>query len=88
MDEVLPIETMEIPNWKAWAFTHSIVELATAIKPIVLKSLLGRSDCQAVLYFDPDMVLFSRLDDLIMRLKVADILLTPHQLALKLALLK
>lgn len=78
-DEVLPVESLGIRDWKTWTFTHTIVELATAIKPVALESLLSRPDCSAVLYFDPDMVLFSRLDDLVERLNATDILLTPHQ---------
>lgn len=78
-DEVLPIESLGIPDWQRWAFTHNIVELSTAIKPFVLSHLLARPDCKAVLYFDPDMVLFSRLDDLIQELDLSDVVLTPHQ---------
>lgn len=78
-DEIMPIETLDIPDWQRWAFTHNIVELSTAIKPFVLRRLLDRPDCGGVLYFDPDMVLFSRLDDLIDRLATSDVLLTPHQ---------
>lgn len=78
-DETLAIEDLGIPMWRPWAFTHSLVELATAVKPFVMASLLGRPGCRAVLYFDPDIVLFSRLDDLINQLEEADILLTPHQ---------
>jgi hypothetical protein len=78
-DEIMPAETLEIPDWERWAFTHNIVELSTAIKPFVLRRLLDRPDCAGVFYFDPDMVLFSRLDDLIGRLSGSDVLLTPHQ---------
>jgi len=78
-DEIMPIDTLDIPDWWRWAFTHDIVELSTAIKPFVLSRLLDRPDCGGVFYFDPDMVLFSRLDDLIGRMGESDILLTPHQ---------
>lgn len=78
-DEIMPIDTLNIPDWRRWAFTHDIVELSTAIKPFILQRLLDRPDCGGVFYFDPDMVLFSRLDDLIDRLQHADIVLTPHQ---------
>ncbi len=78
-DEIISIDALEIPDWKRWAFTHDIVELSTAIKPFALNRLLEREDCAGVLYFDPDMVLFSRLDDLIRGLDEYDILLTPHQ---------
>jgi hypothetical protein len=78
-DEIMTIDELGIPDWRRWAFTHDIVELSTAIKPFVLSRLLDRPDCSGVVYFDPDMVLFSRLDDLIGRLGESDILLTPHQ---------
>lgn len=78
-DEILPISALGIENWRQWAFTHEIVELSTAIKPFALANLLSRDDCKAVIYLDPDMVLFSRLDDLISEFESHDILLTPHQ---------
>lgn len=78
-DSILAIEDLGIPNWKAWSFKHSIVELSTAIKPFALKRLLDRPGCETVLYFDPDMVLFSRVDDILKTLETANLALTPHQ---------
>lgn len=79
IDEVLPVATLDIPDLTRWIYFHAIVELATAIKPWVLKSLLARPDVGRVLYFDPDMVLFSRLDDLLEKLEGNNVALTPHQ---------
>jgi hypothetical protein len=79
-DSIIPVESLDIPDVKGWAFCHAIVELATAIKPFVLKQLLERDDCEKVIYFDPDMVLFSRVDDILEGLNSANIVLTPHQL--------
>jgi len=79
-DEVHTVAELNIPEWNPWAFCHSIVELATAIKPFCLKQLLEREDCETVLYLDPDMVVFSRLDDIIDALRQSSILLTPHQI--------
>ena len=58
---------------------HNIVELSTAIKPYALKHLLAQPGCEAVLYFDPDMVLFSRVDDILAALARSNLTLTPHQ---------
>jgi hypothetical protein len=80
-DNVLLINTLNIPNWRGWAFCHSIVELATAIKPFALMKLLQRDDCEKVLYMDPDTVAFSRLDDVLQALDEANIVLTPHQIS-------
>lgn len=78
-DEVMPIGQLDIPDLRGWAFCHTIVELATAIKPFMLSNLLGREDAARVIYLDPDIVVFSRLDDIVEALDEANILLTPHQ---------
>lgn len=78
-DSILEIATLGIPNWRPWTFVHSIVELSTAIKPFALRGLLELPDCETVLYFDPDMVLFSRVDDILATLATSNLALTPHQ---------
>src|SRR3954453_10771851 len=81
VDEILPVEDLPPPVSPGWIFQHSIVELSTGIKPFVVKVLLERPDCEAVLYFDPDIVLFSRLDEVIAAVRHSNVVLTPHQLA-------
>lgn len=78
-DDILDIARLDIPDWRVWTFTHSIVELATAIKPFALRHLLNLPECETVLYFDPDMVLFSRVDDILAALRESNLALTPHQ---------
>lgn len=78
-DEVLAAADLAIPGWRGWAYCHSIVELATAIKPFMLAHLLKRPGCAKVIYLDPDIVVFSCLDDIVEALDSADIVLTPHQ---------
>lgn len=78
IDRVVALDDLPIPDRRAWTFFHTIVELATAIKPFVLLETLARPDVDRVLYFDPDMVLFSRLDDLLAQLDRGDVALTPH----------
>ncbi len=80
-DELTTLADLQVPHWKGWAFCHNIVELATAMKPLFLQTLLARPDCGKVLYLDPDMVVFSRLDDIIASLDQANIALTPHQVS-------
>ena len=78
-DGLLPISGLDIPSWRGWAFGHTIVELCTAIKPFALGKLLARQDCSAAIYFDPDIVAFSPLDDIVRALDEDNIVLTPHQ---------
>lgn len=78
-DHLMRIDSLDIPQWRGWAFCHSLVELATAIKPFALARLLQEPAAVKAIYLDPDMVLFSRLDDILAALDGANILLTPHQ---------
>jgi len=77
-DEVISVEDIDEINTPSWIFKHAIVELATAIKPFVLRRILEKEDCEAVFYFDPDTALFSQLDEMIEELSGNNILLTPH----------
>jgi len=77
-DSVHTIEELNIHDWRSWAFGHTLVELATAVKPFILKKLLVDQKATNVLYFDPDIVVFSRLDEIIQELKSSSIVLTPH----------
>jgi len=79
-DEVIAADELDIPDFEGWSFRHTIVELSTAIKTFLLKSLLSRGYDQ-VYYFDPDIVVFSSLDDLFESGRQTSVLLTPHQTA-------
>ena len=79
LDSIVSIAELGIPDWKGWSFCHQLVELATAIKPFMLARLLKQEGCSRVLYLDPDIVVFSPLDDIIAALAESSIVLTPHQ---------
>lgn len=79
-DEVVSIENLEIPNFKSWLFQHDLVETCTAVKAFYLCKLLERDDCDGVLYFDPDVAVFSSLSSLMNPLANCSVLLTPHLL--------
>jgi hypothetical protein len=80
-DAIVSVRDLKIPDWQAWAFCHTLTELATAIKPFMLQCLLAAVKTgDKVIYLDPDIAVFSRLDDIITVLDSASIVLTPHQL--------
>ncbi len=79
-DEVLTIEQLGIPDWKAWAFSHAIVELCTAVKGPAAKLLSKRLGVDKIMYLDPDIKVFNSLSALESLLDQHDILLTPHLL--------
>lgn len=78
LDRVIALRDLDIDDRRRWSFFHTIVELSTAIKPYVLCRLLDEPGVDRVFYFDPDMVVFSRLDDMLEALDGANVALTPH----------
>jgi len=76
--EIRQPRDLDIPAWRHWAFCHSLVELCTAVKPFMLKQLLARDDCDAAVYLDPDVCVFSALPEVLDGLSRSSVLLTPH----------
>jgi glycosyltransferase involved in cell wall biosynthesis len=75
---VVPIEELNIPEFRSFVFRYDITELNTAVKPFMFQHLLHRGH-QFVLYFDPDIQVFARLDQILEALRGgASLLLTPH----------
>ncbi len=79
-DEILTIEQLGLPNWKAWAFGHAVVELCTAVKGPAAEFLAQRSNVDKIMYLDPDIKVFNSLSTLDSMLNQHEILLTPHLL--------
>ncbi len=77
-DSVITVEELPIPDIRRWLFKHSLVEICTGVKGAAFQEIFRRNGSDAVFYFDPDMVLFSRLDALMERFDKESILLTPH----------
>lgn len=77
-DEVLSLDQLPIQDSVAWTFEHSVVEICTAIKGQVMQLLLERPDVDAVIYIDPDIAVFNRLEPVLDSLSRGDIVLTPH----------
>lgn len=59
------------------ATIYTVVELATAVKPTLMRHLL-RETGEAVAYLDPDIVVFRPLDEIDRMARLEDIVLTPH----------
>lgn len=74
LDE-LGFNPTELDRMKA---IYTVMELATAVKPALLRTLL-RSD-SVVCFLDPDIQVFASFDDIVDRVEEIDIVLTPHVL--------
>lgn len=70
----LPIESRTLYEMVA---SYSVMELATALKPKFLEYLLAKFKSPSV-YLDPDIFVYSPLDDIFYTLADTPIVLTPH----------
>jgi len=77
-DNVIYAEDLVTDNFPQWAFGLSVVELCTAVKGVALEYIFSAFAAAQVFYFDPDMVVFSRLDELQRELLQKNLILTPH----------
>jgi len=79
-DNLILIEDLGLDNLIPWIFGHTVVELCTAVKGAALEYIFEHQGADKAFYFDPDMAVFGRLEDLEAALDQASILLTPHQI--------
>lgn len=78
-DSIINVTELPIPDRDAWLFGHTLVEMCTAVKGKGFQEIVRRYGAQKILYFDPDIAIFSTLEPLARALDDASIILTPHQ---------
>ena len=76
--EVIGAQELGIQHFDRMAMQYSILELNTAIKPFVFQRLRQRPNVHKIIYFDPDIQLYSSGAPLLQRLESAQAVLTPH----------
>ncbi|MGA2035384.1 MAG: glycosyltransferase [Thermoguttaceae bacterium] len=76
--DTIAAEELGIERWPEFAFKYSCVELNTAVKPFAIRRLLGKHGYEQVIYLDPDIMVYRRLDELFRLLAEREVVLTPH----------
>jgi len=76
---VLTIDELHVPNIEKMAFVYDITELNTAVKPFLFSFLLNKG-YKKVIFLDPDIYVYGRLDEVLNALDTHSIALTPHAL--------
>jgi glycosyltransferase involved in cell wall biosynthesis len=76
--ELLTIDDIGLPDAMRMAAIYDVMELSTAVKPWLLRTLLDRPAYDAVTYLDPDIQVFSSLAKIENEAKRHGIVLTPH----------
>ena len=76
---VVSLQELQIPDHEKMAFAYGIAEFNTAVKPFFLSFLFSKG-YQKVIYLDPDIFVYNRLDTALQALDTFSIILTPHSL--------
>lgn len=74
--KIIWIEELNLPELNNLAFKYDITELSTSLKPYLAKKNLELN--QKVIFFDPDIFIYSSIDKILNDLNDCSILLTPH----------
>lgn len=75
--DLINADILKISDFEIWSFKYNLTEFCTSLKPFCFDLFLS-SGYDNVIYFDPDIYIFSKLDHVINRLDHCSILLTPH----------
>ncbi len=75
--EVIDIGDIGVDNFQEMLGIYELIELTTAVKPWLLRTLLDRG-YEDVIYLDPDIQIFESLDDVAEASRKHGIVLTPH----------
>lgn len=77
--ELVELHRIGIPNLDWMRKHYDITEINTAAKPFFFQYFIRENpDCQHFIYFDPDILVFTKLRALHEALQQHDIVLTPH----------
>jgi glycosyltransferase involved in cell wall biosynthesis len=76
--ELLTIHDIGLPDAERMAAYYDVMELSTAVKPWLLRTLLARPSYDSVSYLDPDIQVFSSLVKIEEEAIRHGIVLTPH----------
>jgi glycosyltransferase involved in cell wall biosynthesis len=76
--ELLTLYDIGLPDVERMAAYYDIMELSTAVKPWLLRTLLARPEVDSVSYLDPDIQVFAPLTKIEEETKRHGMVLTPH----------
>lgn len=77
--ELIPVEDLGIDDFAEMVARYDVVELNTAVKPFYIDYLYRRDpSVDAVIYLDPDILIYSSLSALDETLRTHSIVVTPH----------
>jgi hypothetical protein len=76
--EFIPLDHIGIPDVRSMAFSFSALEMSTNVKPFFMKYLLNEKNIQKLIYFDPDIFIYSGCEKIFRLLDDHSVIVTPH----------
>ncbi|TMK98959.1 MAG: methyltransferase domain-containing protein [Actinobacteria bacterium] len=76
--EVVTIPQLGIERFERMAALYTVLELATAVKPWLLRHLLAQNGTERVVYLDPDIQVFDSLQEVDELLREHHLVINPH----------
>jgi hypothetical protein len=76
--ELIPVEDIGIEELGEMVQKYDVVELNTAVKPFFIDYLYRNPEVEAVIYLDPDIMVYSSLAPLVEKLRSYNLVVTPH----------
>ena len=77
--EIIEVEKIGIESFDSLYSKYNLTELNTAVKPFFIKYLFkSKNEISTVIYFDPDIYVYNKFEELENRLHENDIVITPH----------
>jgi glycosyltransferase involved in cell wall biosynthesis/SAM-dependent methyltransferase len=76
--ELVTIDMLDIEHFGRMAALYDVLELSTAVKPWLLRWLLGPAGCERIAYLDPDIQIFEPLEEIDRLLHEHRVVVTPH----------
>jgi glycosyltransferase involved in cell wall biosynthesis len=77
--QVVRVRDMDLPNFVDMRLRYDVMELNTAVKPFFIDWVYAQTGVDKVIYFDPDLFLYSPLDEVLGPLDNGhSVVLTPH----------
>ena len=75
--DMVNIKDLDVDDFAEFVFRYNILELNTAVKPFAFAKFIAEGYSN-VIYFDPDIRVFSTLDDMCAVISQNNVVLTPH----------
>lgn len=75
---VIEAKDLGITKWRDMAFYYNLLELSCAIKPFCFQYLFQNFKFEKIIYFDPDIYVYSSLNTIMDELNDKYMILTPH----------